>query len=152
MKNFSKWFSELSPAIQLALIAIMLFLIWRIYNWAAPMIANYAKKTEGQVLQSAGQVPTYSDYEYETIANNLEKAMRGIGTHNEDVFKEFAKLNNTLDFIKLEVAFGVRSGAYSLWGLVPPSDLTGWIQGDLNEDQIKYLNKLLANKGIKKSF
>lgn len=154
MQKFSQWFSKLSPAIQMAFIVIVLFLIWRIYKWAAPTITQYAKKSEIEILQAQGQQPSYSDYEYNAIADALQESMEGIGTYNEDLMAEFRKLNNTVDFIKTDTAFGVRSAADNLFGLIPPSDLTGWVRDDLKDTPalLAQLNKMFADKGIKKSF
>lgn len=68
------------------------------------------------------------------------------------------KMKNDADVISLSIAYGVRS--YSkcsvLWGLwgggTSTGSLTQAVSDELNSDEIKTLNKMLAKKGIKFSF
>lgn len=152
MNQTMTWFNKQSAVVQLVIVIIVLYLLYELYNYVVDTTGFVRQQTELEILAQQGETASYTESEYLKMADDLEDAMDGIGTYNDDLYAVFGKLKNTTDFIKLSAAFGIRSGSDNLFGILPPSDLAGWIQDDLSQSEIEQLNRFLANKGIKKGF
>lgn len=153
MKEFWGGLSSMQKLLaSIIIVALLWFFVNRFKGTLQGMAGSIQAGGEMAQLSSAGIKPSYSDAEYRKMADDLEKAMNGIGTDNAAVFNTFKKLKNDADFIKLDTAFGVRDASDNLFGLIEGSDLSGWIHGDLSENQINQLNNQLRNQGLSKTF
>lgn len=81
---------------------------------------------------------TFSESEYNTMANGLFKAMDGIGTDEAAIYQVFQKLRTNSDVLKLQAAFGIRNDM----------DLFEYIRDDMNNNDIAKLNGYLAQHNI----
>jgi hypothetical protein len=143
MKDF---FKELHPLAQLAIIVGICIIAYLILSRISAQIQATKRvqqnKAEVTALQQSGVTATYQDSRYRSYADELEYTMSGPGTYEEELFDVFEAMENDVDIIKLEAAFGVRGG----------SDLRGWLRADLSASEMSQLNTLLSNKGITKTF
>ena len=142
--GIKKWFNELPPGYQFLVIAIVVFVLARAIKKAQAMnkavTAGLGSKTELQLLASNQIKPSYAKYTYDSWADKLYKAMKGIGTDNDMVFAVFNSLKNDADYIKLDQAFGMRD-TYTM---------KEWVHGDLSTTKINTINSGFKTKGMTK--
>lgn len=93
--------------------------------------------------------------QYKNWADQLESAMIGPGTNEDQIFSIHNQLNNDADYAELQRAFGVReySTTVLIWAwweevFTSPVSLANWITSDLGEEEISELNQILISKGI----
>ena len=98
-------------------------------------------------MEESKQSLSYTDQEYQSMAEQLYNAMYGSGTKNDVVKAVFEKMNNDADVYKLIMVFGKRQG-WPGWG-VSEETLYEWIDNDYAAD---YVNEILARKGISVRF
>ncbi len=98
---------------------------------------------------SAGAL-TYPDSQYFAIANKLEQAMFDLQTNEDSVYNAFRMLKNNADFVKLKQAFGERTytGGWIPGFLYGKLSLDGWIEEELEPDEIDIVNSILQANGI----
>lgn len=98
-------------------------------------------------LQEAGQVPSYMDAQYKGFADAIYAARQCnniFGTNEDAIYSVFRSMKNDVDVAKLIEAFGNRRLCFSF----TESTLGGFLHDDLNEDEIKIINKILSDKKI----
>lgn len=144
------WFKGLSPAMQITVVIATLIMVFIVSRAAKSFISRMGDKAdtmgESVSLINQGVKPSFSTSEYNNFANQLEKAMKGPGTKEAPIFSIFQKMENDLDIINLNKAFGFRD---TFWGSY---DLSEWLRGDLSHSEMTKLNTILAEKGITKQF
>jgi hypothetical protein len=154
LKTAQNWWKSLTPGQQLFVVIAIVIIIWIARNSIRGYVEGAQNAiqnvSEEQALNNAGIKATYTTSQYKSMADILFSAMDGYGTEDELVFKQFAKLKNDVDFVRLDDAFGVREATDNLFGLYEPVDLRGWIKDDLSESQIKTLNSKLKSQGLTK--
>lgn len=150
MNQTMTWFNKQSPVVQLVIVIIVLYLLYQLYLFVSEVTDTLGTQTEIELLQAQGEKPSYSEYQYKQMADRLFRAMDGAGTDENEIIAVFNSLKTTIDFIRVESAFGLRKSSYDYFGT--PSDLKDWINGDLDTDTINQINNMLNNKGIKKGF
>ena len=154
MKSLSNWWNGLTSNQKFFVVVFLIVTIWVLRNAIKGAIQGASDKIQQQsettMLQAQGIKPSYSDSEYKSMANKLFDAMDGWGTNDDVVFAQFDRLNNDVDFIKLDKAFGVRTASDNMFGLIEPQDLRGWIRDDLSSESIATLNQRLKQSGISK--
>ncbi len=146
----NKWFKELDKTTQMIVVVAVIVVIFMVLRSGK----NYIQKLgefgdnlgEKAALGVKGVKASFSKSEYNTFANQLENAMAGSGTDENLIFKIFNKMENDLDILNLETAFGLRSS----WG--SNYDLSEWLRGDLGTTDMNKLNQILSGKGITKQF
>lgn len=85
---------------------------------------------------------SYPTSYYAIWAQDVYRAVNGIGTNEQAVFDVFKKLKNKDDVLQLITAFGVKDG----------ETLSQWLIGDLGDDDKETLNRLLSDKNINYQF
>ena len=134
----------ISIGIIVLIIGIVIAIFWKKIKNAIDE-AKQDKKNEKKVdeVESFTQkTQTYPDSYYVIFADQLDSAMRGCGTREEEVFNIIGKIKNDVDFIKLNNAFGTRKN----------QNLGRWIHGDFNEKDIKKINEILKRNGVTMGF
>jgi hypothetical protein len=105
--------------------------------------------TAQQTIARSKEKPSYPDLQYKIYADKIYQAGMIIGGTDEDaIYDVFKAMNNDVDVAKLIVAFGKRRIEFSF----QEGSLPEFITSELDEDEIKIVNKTLANKGIKYRF
>lgn len=146
-----EWFAKLTPGQQLAVAAIAFVVVY--YAWKAgkeflkTLGANAAFSGEAAALAGQGQQASFNTSQYASFANQLESAMAGPGTKESVIFSVYYQMNNDLDIVLLDKAFGMRS---TFW--TSPANLQQWLRDDLSAKDMEKLNDLLAAKGITKRY
>ncbi|HRO76651.1 MAG TPA: hypothetical protein PLP27_10945 [Crocinitomicaceae bacterium] len=157
--KFLKWFKSLPAPMQIALLGVTAFIIFRLIHSGKGALGKLKQQSEiaGEeaVYKAKGQVKTYTDKQYSDFATKLYNAMNGAGTDFSAIKAVFNKMKHDLDVLNLEKKFGLRSSSYTSkfsLGFSDPSDLADWLQGDCSASQIAELNNLLSKKGITYSY
>ena len=130
------------------------YLAYKIYKGAGATLdtlqRNKALKEEEERLKKEGEFPTYSDLEYEQMANALFAALDGYFTESEEQFLPvFMRMKNRMDVIKLIDAFGVRDVS-PIYG---EADLATQIgRYFTTSEKEEYINGPLRRNGVKYQF
>lgn len=146
-----KTFSSLPPLVRgiitIVLVALILFIIWKIYQFAKKRLEN---KTNTAVVSDAqkqinslGDSSSFPDTNYNAAANTIQKLLDGCETSQTelDVIKEVIKtVKKPVDWYKLIVAFGTREVSdCGSFGLSKTSyDLISLLQDQLDTNQVFY--------------
>ena len=125
-----------------AIAAAVLFAVYRIFG-KSKEVETFDK----DILKAKQtQKPTFSESVYNTLANRLYVAgTSNFGTDEKAIYSVFKLLKNDLDFLLLQKAFGTKRNEFSLQF----SDMGGYLQSELNSEEIDMINKILVSKGIK---
>ncbi len=154
MKGIANWWGGLTSQQKLVVVLITIAFIWIVRNSIKGAVRGaegaVQNVSETAVLQANGIQASYTDSQYKAMAEKLFTAMDGPGTYDDDIFSVFDKLNNDIDFIKVDKAFGVREASDNLFGIFASEDLRGWLKDDLSAEQIVTLNKRLKSNGVSK--
>ena len=129
------------------------------------VVAKVAKKASGTTmpdvagdirkLQNKGQVASYPKGQYDIFANTLKQAFFGYGTDEAAVFGVFSNMKNDIDVAELVKAFGIWQVPCDWWrpfDSCGDGDLAAAMTSELDSDEIKQVNTILANKGIQYRF
>jgi hypothetical protein len=139
-------FNELPAWARAVIILVILVIAYYLLKSTISFLSGLGKKAEAQGAiiqhQTQGEAASYSDLQYKVQADKLYNAMKGWGTDEPAVFAVFQWLQNNIDFLKLQNAFGVRDG----W------DMYRWVKGDLTSSELTQVNNILYAKGIIYSF
>lgn len=112
--------------------------------------AAEAKKDERE-LESEGEKATYMDQQYKGFSDSLYAARIAnnlLGTDEDVIYSVFKKMKNNLDVAKLITAFGTRRLSYSFTS----GNLGGFLNDELDQDELNIINTDLRSKGIKYQF
>jgi hypothetical protein len=93
-----------------------------------------------------------SDSQAMAYANKIWACMEGAGTYENELVGVFYHLNNTADFLAVEKAYGIRTIHSKVYFVDDfRGNMTAGITSEVNVDDIKRINTILAKKGIKRS-
>lgn len=112
--------------------------------------AAEAKKDERE-LESEGEKATFMDQQYKGFADSIYAARIAnnlLGTDEDVIYGVFKKMKNNLDVAKLITAFGTRRLSYSFTS----GNLGGFLNDELDSDELNIINTDLRSKGIKYQF
>lgn len=137
--NLWKWFTGKPLWLQIAIIVVISFILYRIYKWIKTKAeaGNYnaavnQSQTALNELIAQGVNPSYGQAQYTLLANTIQQAMEGCGAGYDETLKPaFEQMKNDADIYSLIKAYGVRT-----------VDQCDWLTGDFNGD----LASTLANK------
>lgn len=104
------------------------------------------KKDERELI-SEGQKASYLDSAYKGYADSIYTARIAnnfFGTDEDTIYSVFKKMKNDLDVAKLITAFGERRLSYSL----SYANLAGYLNDELDQDELNIINTDLQSKGI----
>jgi hypothetical protein len=130
-----------------------------------------SQKDEIKNLQDSGAKPSFADSQYKSWADGIVSQFKGCdivpkvplvpanflgfitnwsgsGAYFVNIIDKF---KNNLDFLKLSEAYGVRSYPDCGWGDVNGT-LAQAVANELDDNEIKAINKSLSKKGITYSF
>lgn len=143
-------FKKLPPLLQIAIFGVTIFLVFKAFTYIKTYLATIKERTEENAEEAAlintGMKLSYSKAMYQSFANDLETAMAGPGANYIAVYNIFKKMENDLDVIELNKAFGIRSAFLS-----SAADLKGWLLDESMLD-IGKINQILSSKGITKLY
>ncbi len=104
-------------------------------------------------LQQSGMKASQDGLKIQQSANSIFSGLNGSGTDEQSIYRAFTNINNDVDMINLIRAYGVRELNSGI-ALVPnyKGTLSQCLTNELDANEIKALNDLLARKGIKYRF
>lgn len=148
LSNF--WF-KMSATERFVFMIVAAIVLYMLYKYVKSLLQSASdaatKKGEIDALKAHGQKASYPDSTYESLANQLFKAMDGAGTEEDKIIEVFRKLKNDIDFVKLDAAFGLRAGT-SWFASDETYDLRTWLEDDGQD--IAALNAQLKKQNITK--
>ena len=133
---------------QVTIVIVLILIIWRATSGILKTIA--AKKVVADIKQeqdafvNAGQVLTYPVSNYKIFADQIYNAMNYSGTDTEEIERVFSKMNNDLDVLELNKAFGKRDIYF--WGFTYSYTLGEALADEMD---VSTINSDLSAKGIK---
>lgn len=157
MSKFWKWITELPLWVQLAFIAIFLFIAWEVYKYfdnkaKAKDLQTTVDDAAQQLTTSIQQYPlSNSEATYSGWANQIFNLIDGCDfwTNGPKILEIFALINNDSDYLMLITKFGVRTidecgpfGEYQ-------SDLPTAMKKENLSGVIPSINALFIKKGMK---
>jgi len=126
-----RFYNGLPPAgrvIAVAGVGVAAYLVYRgIQKSKEKANATQAAQAAGNelaVLQQQGIVPSYSDSEFQSMADALVQAMNGCGTNEPAIFDIMGRMHNDADIRKLVVTFGLRY--YEPCAVISPLSYLRW--------------------------
>lgn len=150
MKAIKNTWEKLPDLAKVVVIIVLILIIIRSLNWIKNFATTLAQGSSNQGAAAAytaqGETKSYSDIEYKQMADRLDLAMRGAGTDYEEVFSVMELLQNNLDAVQLNKAFGVRE--YTAYFMTYRASLLEWLEDDLNSSYMDRLWNMLETKGI----
>lgn len=101
-------------------------------------------------LESQNIKPSFTDSQYSTWASKLFSAFDGYQSDESAVYNVFSNMKNNADVLKLINAYGVREISSGKLNPEPnfKGTLSGAITAELDAEEVRALNLLLANKKI----
>ena len=130
-------------------ISILLVVIFFIAKYA---IKQFQKTTNDKLLDNVendikNNDLSYADSEYSIMADQLETAMRGVGTDITLMKTVLNRLKTKSDWLKLVSVFGTRP--YGNWFYTHEGTLINWIEDEYFKDSTKAeLNGILSKINV----
>lgn len=130
---------------------IGVYFIWNKFGKAVKN--SIAVNTDESALKSEGQKLSYPLTNYQNFADKIYQAGMNWSitegfTDEEAMYDVFRQMKNDLDIVQLFKAFGMRRAEFSFQDV----NLGGFLQSELDPDEIQVVNKILTSKGIKYRF
>jgi phospholipase/lecithinase/hemolysin len=105
-------------------------------------------KKDIKKLEKEGESYSYSKTTYDGFAETIYQENQSMNTDEEKIYEIFRKMNNELDVVALKDAFGKRRPQFD----TQARDLDGFLNADLNKEEIGEINSILQRKKIKYRF
>jgi len=134
---------------------------WGIYSAVKSRIkhaGDYKEQNEVKddlvVLSGQGVKPSYKDSQYATWASQLFSAFEGYQSDESAVYRVFVNMKNDADVLKLINAYGIREVSSGKGNPEPnfKGTLAGAIAEEMDTEEVKEINIILAKRGIKIKF
>lgn len=138
------------PVAKYALIAGGAYLLYRVAKKLfPPPNAPDQATSEIKALEAKGMKATYPDSVYSGFADSIYSAgLNTYGTDEQAIYNIFSKMQNDLDVAKLIAAFGYRRAEFSFVDVT----LGGFLQSELDANEMNVVNNILSKKAIKYRF
>jgi hypothetical protein len=91
---------------------------------------------------------SYPESEYFDLADTIYTALQAEFNEDEDaIYTAFRRLKTDADYLKLKLVYGKRP--IGLWGFRNDLNLVQSLRSLLNDQELYYVNRILAKAGIK---
>lgn len=158
---FDKYTSDWKKAATLGVMLLVIIIaVWIVIKMFGTNIKNLFSKAQNQLQQNAAmntieqrypnQTKSYTTYEYQSMADRLYNAFKGLGTDDNVVMDVMRQMKNDLDVYALIDAFGTKQGAWpqrSFSGTLPT-----WMSDEMSTSELAKINSILSSKGIEYRF
>lgn len=121
-------------------VIILTMVVWKLKIKFSAWKKASENKAEQDQLEATGMKLSYNPNAYVGFASKLEKAIAGWGTDEDSILEVFEQINNDLDFLELDSAFGSRDS----------ENMYEWLEGDLSQYYIDKINNMLNSNGVTK--
>ena len=137
------------PVVKYGLIAGGVYVLYKVATKLFPDSALTKATNEIKTLEGKGIKATYPDSVYYGFADSIYSAgINTYGTDEQAIYSIFSKMQNDLDVAKLVSAFGTRRAEFSFVDVT----LGGFLQSELDANELNVVNNTLSQKGIKYRF
>lgn len=140
-------FRELPIAVQVIIAFVVILMVVKLLTGLINLFRKKAQEVEisneQQQYQQAGETLTYPKSNYKAFADQIYNAMNYMGTDTGEVERVFGKMENNLDVLELNKAWGVRDVYF--WGFAYSYTLPQAVADEMDTTQI---NTILSSKGI----
>jgi dethiobiotin synthetase len=157
-------YGNLDPRIRLLVqitgLAVGIYVVYKVVQKSKQISQDKPYTNEAQAtakdLETLNKNPytrqKISDSQAMAYANKIWACMEGAGTYENELVAVFYHLNNTADFLAVEKAYGIRTIHSKVYFVDDfRGNMTAGITSEVNVDDIKRINTILAKKGIKRS-
>jgi hypothetical protein len=143
-KDFGRAWEGIPPSARLIIYGIGAYAIYKGVQYAFSYVGGAIDKEEAK-YKGQGQKPTLSNAEYMNLAGQIRAAKRFFNDDEAAIYSALMKLNNTIDFIELQKAFGIEEGGF----LGDDMDLLDFLRDVLDaRDEKTKANNILAQRNI----
>ena len=137
--DLSKTWNELPAYVRLAIYGIGGFYIYtKLSAWGKGLGDKAARNRAIAEAEAKGQKPSKGEYDYVTYAKQLYNAFSWYSDDEDAAYSVFRKLENDIDFIKLDEAF------YD----ISKEDMIPYVNSYLSNSEQGKINDILAKRGI----
>jgi len=137
------------------------FALFKLYKYLSTLKEQEGQKaelttTEDQLkkLKEQGKSAGITRAQVDQIANKLQTAINGYGTHYNTIYSVLIQIKNEVDLLNVRKAYGIRkvnSGSFNF-----ADDFSGTLDQtmveELSQSDIQKINLMLAKKGISNRF
>lgn len=143
-KDFGRAWEGIPPSARLIVYGLGAFAIYKGVQYAYSYVKGKIDAEEAR-LRGKGFKPTLSPAEYMNLAGQIRAAQ---GTFNDDeaaIYSALMKLNNPMDYLELQKAFGIEEGGW----FGSDMDLTEFLRDVLDtKEQKTKANNILSQRNI----
>jgi len=136
---------DLNPYVKLGVFAVGGYLIYRFGTKAVAALEVTETDKELVKAKAKGIKKSYSSYEYNQFAGTLMQSSGYFDDDEELVYGIFRKLKNDADYLALDEAFGT----YDAGWFSSSKSMTQYLRSFLNNEEVRKINKILAQRSIK---
>lgn len=137
-------------------IILLIAVVFMVYNLIFKKPDPEEKKQQELEKELNETKLTFPKSQYYQFADSLEVAMENATTDEDTIYNIFKKLKSNNDYLMLVKAFGKRVYTGELFGGITSmidfgdgESLEQWLHHELDADEIKQVNYILHNRGIK---
>ena len=144
-KDFGRAWEGIPPSARLIVYGLGAFAIYKGVQYAFSYVGGAINKEEAE-LKGKGYRATLSPAEYKNLASQIRNANGSFYEDDDEsaVYSALMKLNNPIDWIELQKAFGIEDGGW----LGDDMDLSEFLRDFLSKDEITKVNNILAQRNI----
>lgn len=143
-KDFGRAWEGIPPYARLAIYGLGAYAIYKGVQYAFSYVGGYIDRQEAK-LKGKGYKATLSPAEYMNLAGQIRAAKGAFNDDEAAIYSALMKLNNPMDFLELQKAFGIEEGGW----FGSDMDLVEFLRDVLDgkEEKIK-ANNILAQRNI----
>ena len=143
-KDFGRAWEGIPPSARLVIYGLGAYAIYKGVQYAFSYVGGAIDRQEA-TLKGQGFKPTLSKAEYMNLAGQIRAAKGFFDDDEPAIYSALMKLNNPIDYLELQKAFGVEEGGW----FGSDMDLTEFLRDVLDtKEQKNKANNILAQRNI----
>lgn len=143
-KDFGRAWEGIPPSARLIVYGLGAFAIYKGVQYAFSYVKGKIDAEEAR-LRGKGFKPTLSPAEYMNLAGQIRAAKGFLNDDEAAIYSALMKLNNPMDYLELQKAFGIEEGGW----FGSDMDLTEFLRDVLDtKEQKTKANNILAQRNI----
>jgi hypothetical protein len=146
-KDFGRAWEGIPPSARLVIYGLGAYAIYKGVQYAFSYVGGAIDKEEAK-YKGKGYRATLSPAEYMNLASQIRNANGAFYEDDDEaaVYSALMKLNNPIDWLELQKAFGVEKGGW----FSDDMTLIEYLRDFLNREEITKVNNILAQRNITK--
>jgi hypothetical protein len=142
-KDFGRAWEGIPPSARLVIYGIGAYTIYKGVQYAFSYVGGAIDKEEAK-FKGQGYKATLSPAEYMNLAGQIRAAKGFLNDDEAAVYSALMKLNNPIDWLELQKAFGIEEGGW----FGKDMTLIEYLRDFLNREEIAKVNNILAQRNI----